>query len=198
MSDSPYVSRAGLKLEHALDTFEFDVTGLSCADLGCNIGGFSDCLLQRGAQKLYAIDTGYGTFAWKLRSDERVITMERTNALHVDPPECVDLVVLDLGWTKQDVAIPAAMRWLDGGTIISLVKPHYELSEDEKQFEQVGEGLSLNAIELVMERVRSTCLDLGLEILGETTSPIKGKKSSKKGSGNSEILLFLRPLQNVN
>ncbi len=198
MSDSSYVSRAGLKLEHALDTFEFDVTGLSCADLGCNIGGFSDCLLQRGAQKLYAIDTGYGTFAWKLRSDERVITMERTNALHVDPPECVDLVVLDLGWTKQDVAIPAAMRWLDGGTIISLVKPHYELSEDEKQIEQVGEGLSLDAIERVMERVRSTCLDLGLEILGETTSPIKGKKSSKKGSGNSEILLFLRPLQNVN
>ena len=198
MSDSPYVSRAGLKLEHALDTFEFDVTGLSCADLGCNIGGFSDCLLQRGAQKLYAVDTGYGTFAWKLRSDERVITMERTNALHVDPPECVDLVVVDLGWTKQDVAIPAAMRWLDGGTIISLVKPHYELSEDEKKIEQVGEGLSLDAIERVMERVRSTCLDLGLEILGETTSPIKGKKSSKKGSGNSEILLLLRPLQNVN
>ncbi len=198
MSDSSYVSRAGLKLEHALDTFEFDVTGLSCADLGCNIGGFSDCLLQRGAQKLYAVDTGYGTFAWKLRSDERVTTMERTNALHVEPPELVELVVVDLGWTKQDIAIPAAMRWLDGGTIISLVKPHYELSEDEKQIEQVGEGLSLDAIERVMERVRSTCLDLGLEILGETTSPIKGKKSSKKGSGNSEILLLLRPLQNVN
>ncbi len=198
MSDFPYVSRAGLKLEHALDTFEFDVTGLSCADLGCNIGGFSDCLLQRGAQKLYAVDTGYGTFAWKLRSDERVTTMERTNALHVEPPELVELVVVDLGWTKQDIAIPAAMRWLDGGTIISLVKPHYELSEDEKQIEQVGEGLSLDAIERVMERVRSTCLDLGLEILGETTSPIKGKKSSKKGSGNSEILLLLRPLQNVN
>ncbi|MCH2146880.1 MAG: hypothetical protein MK073_03585 [Phycisphaerales bacterium] len=198
MSDSPYVSRAGLKLEHALDTFEFDVNGLICADLGSNIGGFSDCLLQRGAQKLYAVDTGYGTFAWKLRSDERVITMERTNALHVDPPELVDLVVLDLGWTKQTVALPAAMRWLNGGTIISLVKPHYELSEEEKQIEPVGEGLSDDAIEHVMERVRSTCLELGLEILGETTSPIKGKKSSKKGGGNSEILLLLRCSQNVN
>ena len=198
VSDSPYVSRAGLKLEHALDTFEFDVNGLICADLGCNIGGFSDCLLQRGAQKLYAVDTGYGTFAWKLRSDERVITMERTNALHVDPPELVDLVVLDLGWTKQTVALPAAMRWLNGGTIISLVKPHYELSEEEKQIERVGEGLSDDAIEHVMERVRSTCLELGLEILGETTSPIKGKKSSKKGGGNSEILLLLRCSQNVN
>ncbi len=192
VSDSLYVSRAGLKLEYALDRFEFDVNGLSCADLGCNIGGFSDCLLQRGAQKLYAVDTGYGTFAWKLRSDERVITMERTNALHVEPPQFVELVVVDLGWTKQDVALPAAMRWLDGGTIISLVKPHYELSEDEKQIEQVGEGLSIKAIEHVMERVRRTCLDLGLEILAETTSPIKGKKSSKKGNGNSEILLLLR------
>ena len=198
VSDSPYVSRAGLKLEHALDTFEFDVNGLSCADLGCNIGGFSDCLLQRGAQKLYAIDTGYGTFAWKLRSDERVTTMERTNALHVEPPELVDLVVVDLGWTKQEVALPAAMRWLSKGTIISLVKPHYELSEKEKQIERVGEGLSEDAIERVMARVRKTCTDLRLEILGETVSPIKGKKSSKKGGGNSEILLLLRGSQNVN
>tara|TARA_B100000579_G_C22699474_1_gene789066 strand:+ start:465 stop:1067 length:603 start_codon:yes stop_codon:yes gene_type:complete len=191
VSDSPYVSRAGLKLEHALNAFDFNVNGLICADLGCNVGGFSDCLLQRGATKLYAVDTGYGTFAWKLRSDERVITMERTNALHAKPPELVDLVVVDLGWTKQDVALPAALRWLNGGTIISLVKPHYELSEEEKQTERVGEGLSMEAIERVMVRVRATCCDLGLEILRETKSPIRGKKSSKKGGGNSEILLLL-------
>ena len=198
VNESPFVSRAGLKLEHALNTFKFDVNGFVCADLGCNIGGFSDCLIQRGAQKLYAVDTGYGTFAWKLRSDQRVTTMERTNALHVEPPELVDLVVVDLGWTRQSVALPAAMRWISDGTIISLVKPHYELSEEEKQIERVGEGLSVEAIESVMERTRITCNELGLEILGETTSPIKGKKSSKKGSGNSEILLLLRCSQNVN
>ncbi len=197
MTSSPYVSRAGLKLEHALDTFNVDVSGLACADLGCNIGGFSDCLLQRGAARLYAVDTGYGTFAWKLRSDERVTTLERTNALHIEPPEQVDLVVVDLGWTKQCVALPAAQRWIGDGTIISLVKPHYELSEEEKKIEQVGEGISPETVERVMVRIRTTCTALGLDILGETTSPIKGKKSSKKGAGNSEILLLLRPSQNV-
>ena len=80
--DIPFVSRAGLKLEHALDEFDIDISGLVCADFGCNVGGFTDCLLQRGAKLVYAIDTGYGTLDWKLRSDDRVITMERTNALH--------------------------------------------------------------------------------------------------------------------
>ena len=84
--DHKFVSRAGLKLEHALNEFEFDVTGLVCADFGCNVGGFTDCLLQRGAKLVYAIDTGYGTLDWKLRSDDRVITMERTNALHAELP----------------------------------------------------------------------------------------------------------------
>ena len=126
---SPFVSRAGLKLAHALDEFGIDVTGLICADFGCNIGGFTDCLLQRGAKLVYAIDTGYGTLAWKLRSDSRVIVMERTNALHAPPPAeekrgrepfsekgsrplFCDLVVIDLGWTPQRLAVPAALRWL--------------------------------------------------------------------------------------
>ena len=109
--DSPFVSRAGLKLEHALQEFNFDVTDMSCADLGCNVGGFTDCLLQRGASNVFAVDTGYGTLAWKLRSDERVTTLERSNALHLEPPELVDLVVIDLGWTPQKLALPAGMKW---------------------------------------------------------------------------------------
>lgn len=109
-----FVSRAGLKLEHALREFGFDVAGLVCADFGCNVGGFTDCLLQRGARKVYAIDTGYNVLAYKLRVDERVVVMERTNALHVAKPQAadVDLVVIDMAWTQQRHALPAAVRWL--------------------------------------------------------------------------------------
>src|SRR5436309_2115272 len=97
----PFVSRAGQKLDHALDVFKIDVAGLTCADLGCNVGGFVDCLLQRGAAKVYAVDTGYGVLDWKLRKDARVIVMERTNAMHVALPERVTLVTIDVAWTRQ-------------------------------------------------------------------------------------------------
>ena len=124
----PYVSRGGLKLAAAIDHFGLDVTGYVCADLGCSVGGFTDVLLQRGAAKVHAVDTAYGQLAWKLRNDPRVVVMERQNALHAEAqPQC-DLVVVDLGWTKQDRAVPAAARWLkpDGGAILTLIKPHYE------------------------------------------------------------------------
>lgn len=192
MNDVPFVSRAGLKLEHALNTFQFDVTGLSCADLGCNVGGFTDCLLQRGATKVHAVDTGYGTLAWTLRSDSRVVTHERTNALHFEPTEHVDFVAIDLGWTPQKLALPAGLQWLQGGHILTLVKPHYELSNEEKSSESVGKGLSEEAIGQVIERVKQLCDSLQLEIIGETISPIKGKKSSKKGDGNQEYLMLLK------
>ena len=124
-----FVSRAGAKLAHALDEFQLNVTGLRCADFGCNVGGFTDCMLQRGAAHVIAIDTGYGTLAWKLRQDPRVETRERTNALHAVPPVGgVDLVVVDLAWTPQRLAIPVALTWLaPGGRIVSLVKPHQPL-----------------------------------------------------------------------
>ncbi|MGY8752618.1 MAG: SAM-dependent methyltransferase [Phycisphaerales bacterium] len=192
MSDSPFVSRAGLKLEHALNKFKFDVTGMKCADLGCNVGGFTDCLLQRGASKVFAVDTGYGTLAWKLRSDARVTTLERTNALHLEPPEIVDLVVIDLGWTPQKLALPIGMKWVNCGFILSLIKPHYELTAEEKTIEKVGQGLSDDAVSRVIARTKTLCEALSLELLGETLSPIRGKKSSKKGSGNSEYLMLLK------
>jgi len=192
VTDSTFVSRAGFKLEHALREFDFTVEGLTCADLGCNVGGFTDCLLQQGAKKVFAVDTGYGTLAWKLRSNDRVITMERTNALHLDPPEIVDLVVIDLGWTPQALALPVAARWVQGGHMISLIKPHYELTNDEKKEESVSSGLSENSVDRVLNRVRETCRSLSLEILSETVSPVKGKKSSRKGSGNIEHLMLLQ------
>jgi 23S rRNA (cytidine1920-2'-O)/16S rRNA (cytidine1409-2'-O)-methyltransferase len=192
VTDSTFVSRAGFKLEHALREFDFSVEGLTCADLGCNVGGFTDCLLQYGAKKIFAVDTGYGTLAWKLRNDDRVITMERTNALHLDPPEIVDLVVIDLGWTPQALALPVAARWVQGGHMISLIKPHYELTNDEKKDESVSSGLSEASVERVLNRVRETCRSLSLEILSETISPVKGKKSSRKGSGNVEHLMLLQ------
>jgi 23S rRNA (cytidine1920-2'-O)/16S rRNA (cytidine1409-2'-O)-methyltransferase len=192
MDDKTFVSRAGLKLEHALNEFNFDVTGMTCADLGCNVGGFTDCLLQRGAKHVYALDTGYGTLAWKLRSDERVTTLERTNALHVEPLCEVDLVVIDLGWTPQKLALPASIKWTNCGYIISLIKPHYELKPEEKKVEKVGEGLSEEAVSRVIARTKTLCQELSLELLGETISPIRGKKSSKKGSGNSEYLMLFK------
>ncbi|MEM8782352.1 MAG: SAM-dependent methyltransferase [Planctomycetota bacterium] len=140
-ADRQFVSRGGLKLDAALDAFAVDARGQTCADLGCSTGGFVDCLLQRGAARVFAVDTAYGELAWKLRQDERVVVLERTNALHAPPPpdaqgRC-DLVTLDLGWTKQDKALPAVLPWLaDGGTVVTLIKPHYESGQhrlsDEK------------------------------------------------------------------
>ena len=119
-----FVSRAGLKLAHALDELRLDVAGMVCADFGCNVGGFTDCLLQRGASRVVAIDTGYGTLAWKLRSDPRVETRERTNALHADPPaEGVDLVTIDLAWTPQRHAVPA------GAPVAASRRPNPDLGE---------------------------------------------------------------------
>ena len=192
MDDKTFVSRAGLKLEHALNEFDFDVTGMTCADLGCNVGGFTDCLLQRGAKHVHAVDTGYGTLAWKLRSDDRVTTLERTNALHFNPTELVDLVVIDLGWTPQKLALPAGLQWIHSGHIITLIKPHYELTKEEKTTESVGEGLSPDAIKRVITRVKTMCQEMSLDILGETLSPIRGKKIEQKREWELRIFTALK------
>lgn len=124
-----FVSRGGEKLAAALDGFNVDVTGRVCADLGSHVGGFVDCLLQRGAAKVYAVDTCYGTLAWKLRRDPRVVVRERTNAMHVTLPEQVDLVTVDVAWTPQARILPNAARLvLPTGTVVTLIKPHYEAS----------------------------------------------------------------------
>ena len=179
-----FVSRAGAKLEHALDAFGMDPTGWTCADLGCNVGGFTDCLLQRGAARVYAVDTGYGALAWKLRKDPRVIAMERTNAMHVTLPEVVDLVTIDVAWTRQQKVLPAAAALLKpGGRIVSLVKPHYEADRAWL----VRGLLPAERVDEVVEQVVAGLRLSGLESTARTDSPLTGASG-----GNREVLLCLR------
>lgn len=200
----PYVSRGGLKLRHALDVFALDVNGLVCADLGCSTGGFSDCLLQAGASRVFSVDTAYGQLAWTLRKDPRVTVLERSNALHVEPPELVDVVVLDLGWTPQRLAIPAALRWLRPGSdsrIISLIKPHYEKSDREPRGRGGRRGhdgdhgiLPESEAELIAHEVVAGLPALGVRVLGLTRSPIlggAGGKGKAATTGNVEWLVSL-------
>jgi 23S rRNA (cytidine1920-2'-O)/16S rRNA (cytidine1409-2'-O)-methyltransferase len=178
-----FVSRAGQKLEHALGTFAIDVRGLVCADLGSNTGGFVDCLLQRGAAKVYAIDTGYGALEWKLRKDPRVVVMERTNAMHATLSEPVAFISIDVAWTKQRHILPAAKRMLgDGGQVVSLIKPHYEAAGG-----MLRKGiLPEERLEEVLTAVRADIAGAGFEIVAMVPSPIKGTM------GNAELLAHLR------
>jgi 23S rRNA (cytidine1920-2'-O)/16S rRNA (cytidine1409-2'-O)-methyltransferase len=173
-----------------------DVNGWVCADFGCNVGGFTDCLLQRGAAKVYALDTGYGALAWKLRNDSRVVVMERTNALHAATPQPgVDLVVIDMAWTPQRLALPAALKWLTAsGRIITLVKPHYELDDGQKR-ELLHDGrLDPAEAERVLQHVLKQMPAWGAEVLNHTRSPLAGGKSSRRGHhGNAEYLVAVRP-----
>ena len=181
--DSHFVSRAGEKLNHALETFAVDVAGKTCADLGCNAGGFVDCLLQRGAAKVYAIDTGYGMLAWKLRQDSRVVVMERTNAMHATLPEAVAIITIDVAWTKQRHILPAAKKMLAvDGLVVTLIKPHYEAAAA-----QLRRGvLAAEAMAGVLAQVRQDIGAAGFVILREGPSPLIG------AGGNAEYLALLR------
>jgi 23S rRNA (cytidine1920-2'-O)/16S rRNA (cytidine1409-2'-O)-methyltransferase len=179
-----FVSRAGQKLEHAIVTFQLTISGV-CADLGCSTGGFTDCLLQHGAAKVYAVDTGYGVLDWKLRKDPRVVVMERTNAMHVALPEQVDWVSIDVAWTKQKHILPAAMRILkSGGAVLSLIKPHYEASPSLLR----GGVLPDEAIESVVNEVAQQIEQAGFRVENTVFSPIRGAK------GNAELVALLRPI----
>lgn len=194
--DAPdYVSRGALKLRAALDAFNIHPAGWHAADLGCSTGGFTDCLLRAGAARIFAVDTAYGTLAWSLRNDPRVVVIERANALHTPPPDevaarrGVDLVVIDLGWTPQRLALPAARAWLrDGGRIISLIKPHYEASRRAMR----GRGV-LDPAEA--ERITAEVIDeaaaLGFHAEGLIRSPVLGG-GRRRGPGNAEWLALFR------
>lgn len=198
-----FVSRAGQKLDHALASFRLDVRGALCADLGCNVGGFTDCLLQRGAASVHAVDTAYGLLDWRLRNDPRVVVRERTNALHAAPPPGgVDLVVIDLGWTPQRHAIPAALRWLRDSPlderqprIVSLIKPHYERPRPGRGREVEG-GLADAEADLILAEALAAMPALGVTVLGMVESPVRGGKSSRHGPGNREFIALLRQSQN--
>ncbi len=170
-----YVTRGGDKLEFALAEFGVDVTGKVVADLGSHEGGFVDCLLQHGAASVYSVDTSYGTFAWKLRQDERVVVMERTNALHVELPEQVDVVTIDVGWTRQGLILPHAIGLAkSGGVIVSLLKPQYETEKGE-----VERGvLSPETARAVAGRVVEALAAKGIRVERWAESPVRGGKGS--------------------
>ncbi len=184
----PYVSRGGLKLRRALDEFAVDVTGLVAVDVGSSTGGFTDCLLQAGAVKVFAIDVGYGQLAWKLRQDTRVVSMEQTNIRTVTPEQLDDipvLAVIDASFIGLAKVLPATVGLLKpGGRIIALIKPQFEVGKGE-----VGRGGVVRdpaAHDRVIEDIRRTASDLGLTVSGLCESPITG------ADGNREFLILLQ------
>ena len=181
-----FVSRGGIKLEAALDAFAVDVAGAFCADAGASTGGFTDCLLQRGAARVHAIDVGSGIIDWRLRNDERVRLHENTNARYLESlGERVDLAVIDVSFISLRLILPAVMRWLtDEADIIALVKPQFEAGKRD-----VGKGGIVRDPAVhrrVLREIVAFAAGIGLSPAGLIPSPITGAK------GNVEFLLWLR------
>ena len=188
----PYVSRGGLKLEKALRDFGVDPTGYVCSDSGASTGGFTDCLLQQGAKKVFAIDVGYGQLDWKIRSDPRVVVMERTNVRYVTPEdlgEPLDLSVIDVSFISLAIVLPVIKTFLKpSGQVLCLIKPQFEAGK-----EKVGKkGVVRDpAVHLeVLDNFVALTEKIGFKILGLTFSPVKGPE------GNIEFLAHLS-LDNV-
>jgi 23S rRNA (cytidine1920-2'-O)/16S rRNA (cytidine1409-2'-O)-methyltransferase len=183
----PYVSRGGLKLAHSLDAFAVDPTGLICADFGASTGGFTDVLLQRGAKKVYAIDVGYGQLDYSLRTDERVVAMERTNVRYLESlPDLVDLVTIDVSFISLSLIFPVVARVLrpGSGVCIALIKPQFEAGR-----ENVGKGGVVRDTEIHRRVLKDTgeyARSCGLHVGGIVASPVTGP------AGNREFLGFYR------
>ena len=194
--DLKYVSRGGLKLEKAVSClekavscFNLDLTGKIAADIGASTGGFTDCALQNGAARVYAIDVGYGQLAWKLRSDERVVNMERTNVRYLEAdslPEKVDVVTIDVAFISLDKVLPAVKKIIadDGIVIIALIKPQFEAGKENVGKKGVVRDPQVHLT--VINSVIATARELGFKIAGLDYSPVKGPE------GNIEYLLYLK------
>lgn len=186
--DSQYASRGGDKLAPALDAFNLSCAGLVVMDVGASTGGFTDCVLQRGAERVYAVDVGYGQLDWRLRSDSRVIVMDRVNIRYLCPddiPERVDLVVIDVSFISLKLVWPAILPILKPqGYLVALIKPQFEVGKG-----QVGKG-GIVRDEQLRETVKEQFVDyakfLSFDIVGLIDSPVLGKK------GNKEILIGLK------
>jgi 23S rRNA (cytidine1920-2'-O)/16S rRNA (cytidine1409-2'-O)-methyltransferase len=184
MSEEVFVSRAGKKLSYALTEFKLSVKDLTCADFGCNLGGFTDCLLQNGATKIYSVDTSKNCLEWNLRNNPKVIVLEQTNAMHVELPEKVDLIVSDVAWTKQEKILPAMRNNLKkNGLAITLIKPHYESSREELYKGKVKDEFMPD----ILERTKLKFSENDFELLGLVKSPIEGKSGK-----NTEYLALLK------
>ncbi len=182
-----YVSRGGLKLEKAMEAFPISLTGTVCMDIGASTGGFTDCMLQNGAEKVYAIDVGYGQLAWSLRTDERVVNLERTNIRYVtenEIPEHPDFASIDVSFISLRLVLPVVFERLNpGGSAVCLIKPQFEAGR-----EKVGKGGVVRDKEThieVIETVTGFAKEIGFTVLGLEFSPVKGPK------GNIEYLLYI-------
>ena len=182
----PFVSRGGIKLEYALGQFQLDVSGKVVADIGASTGGFTDCLLQRGASRVYAVDVGYGQLDYRLRKDSRVVVMERTNARYPIPlPEKIDLATIDLSFISVKKVIPSVVKLLkDDGYLIVLIKPQFEAKREEVGKGGVIKEPLLHA--MVLGRFITWMVEHGLRLKGMVTSPILGS------SGNKEFFVLLK------
>ncbi len=187
-ADIPYVSRGGLKLAAALDALALEVAGAVAIDVGASTGGFTDCLLQRGAARVYAVDVGYGQLAWTLREDPRVINLERTNIRDLTSerlPERPTLAVIDASFISLDKVLPPTLALLaDGALLVALIKPQFEVGRG-----QVGKGGVVRDPDQharVIDQVRKNAAGFGCRVLGVVESPVLGAK------GNREFLIGLR------
>ena len=183
MASDKFVSRGGEKLQAAIENWKLEIGNLTVLDVGSSTGGFVDCLLQNGATKVYALDTAYGELAWKLRKDPRVVVMERTNILYLnDLPELIDLITIDAGWTKLGLVLSAVKKFLKPkGTIIALLKPHYEAQKKDLIKGVLPEDIAEKVKDEVLLKIQS----LKFKIVKCMKSPILG------GAGNCEYLLYL-------
>lgn len=186
--DIPYVSRGGLKLEKAIKEFNINVKDKTVIDVGASTGGFTDCLLQYGVRRVYAVDVGYGQLAWKLRKDPRVVIIERKNIRYIKPSdigEPVDIATIDVSFISLKLVLPSVKKLLkNNGEIIALIKPQFEVGKGE-----VGKGGVVREKEKhkkVISEIKSFAIDLGLKVLNVTESPIAGQK------GNVEFLIHLQ------
>jgi 23S rRNA (cytidine1920-2'-O)/16S rRNA (cytidine1409-2'-O)-methyltransferase len=185
--EHPYVSRGGVKLERALQEFHIDPTDKIAIDIGASTGGFTDCLVQHGAQKVYAVDVGYGQLAWKLVTDPRVISLERTNARYLSPsdfPEQMDIATIDLSFISlTKILLPVRSVLKPQADMIALVKPQFEVGKGE-----VGKGGIVKSVEKhqqVIQHIREYAESIKLVVKDVLESPIKGAK------GNTEFLMYL-------
>ena len=186
--DIPYVSRGGLKLEGALQALEVKLEGSVCLDVGASTGGFTDCLLQNGAARVYTVDVGYGQLAWKLRQDPRVVVIERTNIRHMPAErigEPVDIATIDVSFISLKIVVPAVIAFLkNSASILALIKPQFEVGKN-----QVGKGGVVRDAALharVIQNLTTFFIESGLSCETVSPSPILGPK------GNREFFILLR------
>lgn len=186
----PYVSRGGLKLEKALRDFGVDPTGCVCSDSGASTGGFTDCLLQKGAKKVFAIDVGYGQLAWAIRNDPRVVCMERTNIRYVTPEqlgEPLDLSVVDVSFISLRIVLPAIRALLKPtGQIVCLIKPQFEAGKDKVGKKGVVRDPKVH--EEVLNGFLALAAELGMTVRNLTFSPVKGPEGNIEFLGHLSML----------